>query len=212
MYDSIINMPHLFIGYFHVLYRTAVVGKYIAEYSDSAKKESFLEQCCDTLSFLLEALPAGLDDVQVVLLYVLCLESSSSASNRFRAQGVYQSLHAVCSKRTPPLALAGVQTTSLSTASPSGFREWSEAGATWRLLGDYFLSMQEELTARDCFRKYVNVYSGQPPEQQQEAEGEEEEEGEMTVSLLLRMAKNSAAIQNFPVYFCVCILLCLYCG
>lgn len=50
-------------GYFTVLFRTTIVGKYIAEYSDTVKRDEFYGQCIDTLQFLLEALPKGIDDV-----------------------------------------------------------------------------------------------------------------------------------------------------
>lgn len=170
-----------------MIYRTAVVGKYIAEYSEAQKRESFVEQCCDVLGFLLEALPLGLDDVHVVLMYALCLEFSSNASNRFRAAGIYHSLFDVCARRVPPLALAGV-----ASAGMDDHKRWAESAQTWRLLGEYFLRMQEELTARDCFRKFTEKVNFHKDKTQEYLE----QEG-MTVDMLLRIAKNSAAIQNF---------------
>lgn len=56
------NFPN-YRGYFHVMYRTTIVGKYIAEFSETAKSEQFIGQCIDTLQFLLEALPVGINDV-----------------------------------------------------------------------------------------------------------------------------------------------------
>lgn len=62
-YSKIVtNFPN-YRGYFHVMFRTTIVGKYIAEYSDSTKAEEFIGQCIDTLQFLLEALPVGINDV-----------------------------------------------------------------------------------------------------------------------------------------------------
>ena len=176
------------VGYFHVIYRTAVVGKYIAEYSDAQKREAFVEQCCDVLGFLLEALPLGLDDVHVVLMYALSLEFSANASNRYRASGIYQSLFDVCARRDPPVAHAGDASKGMAE-----HKHWAESAQTWRLLGEYFLTMQEELTARDCFRKFTEKVGFQQHQSQEELA----DEG-LTVDMLLRIAKNSAAIQNFP--------------
>lgn len=184
----LINYPN-YKGYFHVLYRTAVVGKYIAEFSDAQKRESFVEQCCDTVGFLLEALPVGLDDVHVVLMYALCLEFSSNAANRFRAAGIYHSLFDLCSRRSPPLAHAG-----MASRGMSDFKVWAEAPHTWRLLGEYFQLTQEELAARDCFRKFTDKVNFSGKNKSLEFF---EEQG-MTVDMLLRIAKNSAAVQNYP--------------
>jgi tetratricopeptide (TPR) repeat protein len=57
-------------GYFTVLYRTTIIGKYIAEYSEAVKRDEFYGQCIDTLQFLLEALPKGIDDV----IFTLCVK------------------------------------------------------------------------------------------------------------------------------------------
>lgn len=62
-YTKILNNFPNYRGYFHVLYRTTIVGKYISEYSDQVKANEFSGQCIDTLQFLLEALPKGIDDV-----------------------------------------------------------------------------------------------------------------------------------------------------
>ena len=164
------------------------MGKYIAEYSDSTRRESFLDQCCDVLAFLLEGLPVGLDDVHVVLMYALCLEFSGNASNRFRATGIYQSVFKVCSRRRPPLANAGI-----AFLGMDDFKTWLDDPQTWRLLGEYFLTIQEELTARDCFRKFADKVNFH-----QEKSLEYMESQGMNVDMLLRIAKNSAAIQNFP--------------
>jgi hypothetical protein len=64
-YSKIVNSFPNFRGYFHVMYRTTVVGRYIAEFSDATKSEQFIGQCIDTLQFLLEALPVGIDDVSL---------------------------------------------------------------------------------------------------------------------------------------------------
>jgi hypothetical protein len=188
VYNKVLTNYPNYKGYFHVIYRTAIVGKYIAEYSDAQKRESFIEQCCDTVGFLLEALPVGLDDVHVVLVYALCLEFSSNASNRFRASGIYHSLFDVCARRNPPLAHAGV-----ASRGMNDFKTWSEDAQTWRLLGEYFLEMQEELTARDCFRKFTDRVNFNKNKNLEYFE----EQG-MTVDMLLRIAKNSASIQNYP--------------
>ena len=62
-YTKILNNFPNYRGYFTVLYRTTIVGKYIGEYSDRVKNDEFYGQCIDTLQFLLEALPKGIDDV-----------------------------------------------------------------------------------------------------------------------------------------------------
>ena len=176
-------------GYFHVIFRTAVIGKYIAEYSEAQKREAFVAQCCDILAFLLEALPVGLDDVHVVLLYALSLEYSSNASNRFRATGIYQSLFHACSRRWPPIAEAGESDKGLND-----FKVWMERPQTWKLLGEYFLELQEELTARDCFKKFTEKVTFSHSSQSQM----HIEELGMDVPMLIKIAKNSASIQNFP--------------
>jgi tetratricopeptide (TPR) repeat protein len=65
LYSKILGSFPNYRGYFHVMYRTTIVGKYLAEYSDVAQSETFVGQCIDTLQFLLEALPLGIDDVRV---------------------------------------------------------------------------------------------------------------------------------------------------
>eukprot|EP00602_Paraphysomonas_sp_CaronLab_P013879 CAMPEP_0185043286 /NCGR_PEP_ID=MMETSP1103-20130426/42818_1 /TAXON_ID=36769 /ORGANISM="Paraphysomonas bandaiensis, Strain Caron Lab Isolate" /LENGTH=888 /DNA_ID=CAMNT_0027583441 /DNA_START=499 /DNA_END=3162 /DNA_ORIENTATION=- len=178
-YSKILNNFPNYRGYFHVMFRTTIVGKYIAEYSDARRSEEFINQCIDTLQFLLEALPVGIDDIHAILLYTRSLQASSNPANRFRAVGVYQSLYDACAKRKPPLA---------GTDQVPAFKDWIEEPRTWKLLGDYAHSMEEELIARDCYKEYVdkvNVFR------------KKKDIEEMNIPVLMKIAKNCASIQNY---------------
>ena len=67
------NFPN-FRGYFIIMYRTAVIGKYIGEMQDKGGREQWLEKCIDILQFLLEALPRGICDVRIIipLIDIMC--------------------------------------------------------------------------------------------------------------------------------------------
>jgi hypothetical protein len=57
------NFPN-FRGYFDTMYRTAVVGKHLAEFvSKPADKEDMLNKCIDIFQFLLEAVPPTINEV-----------------------------------------------------------------------------------------------------------------------------------------------------
>jgi hypothetical protein len=110
-----------------------------------------------------------------VLHYARCLEASSNPANRFRAVGVYQSLYDLCKKRKPELAEAN---------KFIDFKEWIEEPRTWRLLGDYAHSCEEELVARDCYRVYVEKVNVRRKKSDLEA---------LDIPMLMKMAKNCAS-------------------
>lgn len=59
-------------GYFDVMYRSALVGKFVSSrVEDVAKKHDMVKQCLDILQFLLEAVPPTISEV--CLLCALCL-------------------------------------------------------------------------------------------------------------------------------------------
>lgn len=64
VYSKILSGFPNFRGYFDAMYRTAVVGRHLAELMTTPKqRDDTLNKCIDILQFLLEALPATLDSV-----------------------------------------------------------------------------------------------------------------------------------------------------
>jgi hypothetical protein len=64
VYSQILSLHAMFKGYFDAMYRTAVIGKHIADISESvANKDENLNKCVDVLQFLLEALPESINEV-----------------------------------------------------------------------------------------------------------------------------------------------------
>jgi hypothetical protein len=110
-----------------------------------------------------------------VLHYARCLEASSNPANRFRAVGVYQSLHDLCKKKQPPIAEAN---------KFADFKDWIEEPQTWRLLGNRAHSFEEELLSRDCYRVYVEKVNVRRKKSDLEA---------LDIPMLMKMAKNCAS-------------------
>ena len=64
LYSKILTSYPMFRGYFDVMYRTAVVGKVLAErIADPREKEDLLNKCVDMYQFLLEAPPPTINEV-----------------------------------------------------------------------------------------------------------------------------------------------------
>ncbi|RYH17038.1 hypothetical protein EON65_29190 [archaeon] len=65
VYSQILTRFPNFTGYFTALYRTAVVGRHLASLcSESQEKQDTVDKCIDILQFLLEALPANVNEVR----------------------------------------------------------------------------------------------------------------------------------------------------
>lgn len=64
LYTQILNSFPAYHGYFDVMYRSCIVGFYIADATaDPNNKETILNQVRDMVQFLLEALPESIDEV-----------------------------------------------------------------------------------------------------------------------------------------------------
>lgn len=88
---------------------------------------------------------------------------------------MYQSLQDLCKKKKPEIA---------ETSKFVDFKEWIEEPRTWRLLGDYMLSHEEELLARDCHRVYVEKVNIRRKKSDMEA---------LDIPMLMKMARNCAS-------------------
>ncbi len=63
LYSKVLSNFPTFRGYFNVMYRVGIVGKYVGEMSTGAKGQEINDQCIDILQFLLEALPITIEPV-----------------------------------------------------------------------------------------------------------------------------------------------------
>jgi hypothetical protein len=64
VYSQILSLYSTYKGYFNALYRSAIVGKHVADISEQlAQREETINKCLDVLAFLLEALPLSINEV-----------------------------------------------------------------------------------------------------------------------------------------------------
>jgi hypothetical protein len=67
LYSRLLTNFPTFRGYFDTMYRTAIVGKVLAErVSDQKGKDEMLNKCIDIYQFLLEAVPPSINEVGIV--------------------------------------------------------------------------------------------------------------------------------------------------
>lgn len=116
--------------------------------------------------------------MHIVLLYALCLEQSANASNRFRANGVYQSLFDLCKRQRRPVV----------DIAYDDFKEWIAEPATWLGFGDHAFDLEEPLIARECYQIYVDrmmqnrkTISSEP----------------VSIELYMKFARNCANFKNY---------------
>jgi hypothetical protein len=84
-------------GYFDSMYRSAIVGRHLVDIdSPTVDKEATHSKCIDIYQFLLEALPASISELHILILYGRTLETHSQAGMRFRANAVYAALFDYC--------------------------------------------------------------------------------------------------------------------
>ena len=178
LYTRILTQFPNFRGYFDAMYRSAVVGRHIADLTtDQKHKEELLNKCIDILQFILEAVPQTINDTHAVLLYAKTLESSPNPAVRFRALGVYQAMfqHLKGEERG-------------NTAAYAGFKEWMEDPQTWILLGEEIGAQHEPLIAKDGFELYV----------QKVTKGRDKElHAVVDFKTCMKLAKNFATFQNY---------------
>lgn len=71
-YGKILASFQSYRGYFDVMYRSAIVGKFLSSrVVDVTKKQDMVKQCLDIEQFLLEAVPPTINEVQQLLTFVL---------------------------------------------------------------------------------------------------------------------------------------------
>lgn len=114
IYSKIMSNFPTFRGYFHVMYRVAIVGKYVGEVCGGTRGQEFNDQCTDMLQFLLEAVPKGICHVRYLLLpklllipFLLHLSITGSHNpNLHSVSGTkFQSLQQVSRRGSVPVAL-----------------------------------------------------------------------------------------------------------
>ena len=181
LYTRILTQFPNFRGYFDAMYRSAVVGRHIADLTtDQKHKEELLNKCIDILQFILEAVPHTINDTHAVLLYARTLESSTNPAVRFRAGGVYQSMfqHLKAEERG-------------NTARYSTFKDWMEDPLSWIMLGEEIGAQHEPLIAKDGFENFV----------QKSQRGKTGKDKELHVVVdfktCMKLAKNFAMFQNY---------------
>eukprot|EP01038_Epipyxis_sp_PR26KG_P014580 gene14580-19581_t len=169
LYSKILTSFPNFRGYFDALYRTAIVGLYISSMTqDSKAKEETVGKSIDILQFLLEALPSSIREVDVIFLYIISLESSSSVSIRYRANNIYPTLYNLCKgdghhlsnhKELDHINDSSMRTSNKNIANSTNhfdYKSWMKAPTTWLLLGDYFLANHAEFfLAKFSYDKFL---------------------------------------------------------
>eukprot|EP01041_Mallomonas_annulata_P002135 gene2135-4165_t len=168
--------------YFDAMYRSAIVGKHIADFAtENTHKEDAINKCIDILQFLLEAIPPNIDEIHIVFLYARTLEESSNQSNRFRSNAVYESLYRLCYKHRPPLGNANTH---------RNFKEWMNDPITWHTFSKDLEGSHESLLVREAHDKLLEL-------------SEELQKKGKDVSHVLKheqfleIAKNHAKFQNY---------------
>jgi tetratricopeptide (TPR) repeat protein len=71
-YGKILASFQTYRGYFDVMYRSAIVGKFVSSrVEDATKKQDMVKQCLDIIQFLLEAVPPTMNEVLFMLIFML---------------------------------------------------------------------------------------------------------------------------------------------
>lgn len=168
--------------YFDAMYRCAIVGRTVAErITDVEEREAMLNKCIDMLQFLLEAVPATINDIHIIILYARTLELSKNPSLRYRANGAYQSLYEYCRDQKKPIANANKYST---------FKEWMDDPKTWSTLGDIINEHDEPILAKDGYDLFtVKVEATIQPGK--------DISSVMDIETCLRVAKNHANFQHY---------------
>lgn len=119
--------------------------------------------------------------LHAMLLYVRLLEHSANPGTRFRAAGVYESIHDYCKASTPPIARADEY---------SKHKEWIDNARTWLLFGDILNADCEPVLAKDAYENYIRriVARLQPGKTIPDA---------VDKDTCLKIAKNYASFQNY---------------
>jgi len=173
------DYPH-YRRYFDVMYRAALVGRHVSEsLSKPDDVDATLNKCIDMLQFLLEALPASIDDSHIILLYGRTLDKHRDAAIRFRAMGVYKNLyeHLRDAKRC-------------NADRCSSYKEWSDTPTNWFELGTDISAAGEPLLAKDAFEMFVlKLESKRQPGKDLSAY--------MDVETAMKVAHNLASFQNY---------------
>ena len=185
LYSRILtNFPN-YRGYFDVMYRSAIVGKYIADITVNAKdKEETLNKCIDIFQFLLEALPLSINDVHVVFMYARSLEVSTNPAIRYRSTGAYQGLYEYCKLHCEPSIC--------NTDSYEDFKSWLNDPVTYLSIGYHAYDYTEPLICKDAYEKYVSRI-----QQEHGVRDFNDLPQYIEVEIALKIAKNYAIFQNY---------------
>lgn len=180
IYARILSGFPNFRGYFDALYRTAIVGRYLATLiEEPTAKEDMLKKSIDIFQFLLEALPSNISDVQILMLYGRTLELSSSPQVKFRAHAIYRTLFELCQKQF----IAGAT----KSTEPA---DWLNNADTWLRLADEFADARESLIAKDGYDKFLELKTKFTPYGKHVT-------SELSVETCVKLAKSAAQYQNF---------------
>ncbi len=185
LYSRILtNFPN-YRGYFDVMYRSAIVGKYIADITVNAKdKEDTLNKCIDIFQFLLEALPLTINDVHVVFMYARSLEVSANPAIRYRSTGAYQGLYEYCKLHCEPSIC--------NTDNYEDFKSWLNDPITFLSIGDHASIYTEPLICKDAYEKYVGRL-----QQEHGIRDFNDMIQYIELEVALKIAKNYAIFQNY---------------
>lgn len=148
-YSKILSQHSTFRGYFITLFRTAVIGRYLASITtDQQTKNDTIDKCIDILLFLLESPPKQIIDIHLILLYARTLELSNDHQIKYRSISVYHSLFTQCHKRK------------YAKAHLFDYNKdeklWLSTPETWMLLADMIEESYEYFIAREAFQKYID--------------------------------------------------------
>ena len=180
IYTRIMTEFHNYRGYFDVMYRSALVGRHVSELmSKSEDGDQTLVKCIDMLQFLLEALPATIDESHIILLYARTLDKSKDPSIRFRANGVYKNLfdHLKGAKRC-------------NADKFSSYKDWGDIPQNWFLLAEEISASEEPLLAKDAYELFtLRVEAKRQPGKDLAFY--------IDVQSSMKVAKNYARFQNF---------------
>jgi tetratricopeptide (TPR) repeat protein len=175
-YGKILTAFPNFKGYFDVMYRSAIVGKFVSgKVQDPIKQQEMIRQCIDIVQFLLEAVPPTINEFHLVFLLCVTLEASSEASYRFQINDAFKMLHKLCKSMKPKM---------FSADDYRDYKEWMTSDPfLWYNAGVFFLRDNEVLLARDAFAMFMKRAAAT--------------DEKLSVDVLLTIAKNCARFQNY---------------
>mmetsp|Transcript_10543 Transcript_10543/g.14548 ORF Transcript_10543/g.14548 Transcript_10543/m.14548 type:complete len:976 (+) Transcript_10543:1-2928(+) len=113
--------------------------------TDPSKINETIKKCVDILSFILEAIPSSISELDIVFLFARTLETSGSAQMKHKSNTIYKSLHTVCKSQWVAEA---------NTPKYSDSAVWLEEPLAFLWLADHIMSEGEYLIAKDCYEKY----------------------------------------------------------